>query len=74
MEWSAATAEATQAFGLAIEVTQGHEQGVRNHVRFNIGMPGPTFPVTPRNLWGTKISVTAAFLVPRIYINSMQCT
>ena len=43
MEWSAATAEATQAFGLVIEVTQGHEhgvrkheQGVRKHVRFNL--------------------------------------
>ena len=52
MEWSAATAEATQAFGLVIEVTKGHEhgvrkhehgvrkheQGVRKHVRFNIGI------------------------------------
>ena len=45
MEWGAATAEATQAFGLVIEVTQGHEhgvrkheQGVRKHVRFNLTM------------------------------------
>ena len=31
MEWSAATAEATQALGLVIEVTKGHEHGVRKH-------------------------------------------
>ena len=33
MEWSAATAEATQALGLVIEVTEGHEHRVRKHER-----------------------------------------
>ena len=37
MEWSAATAEATQALGLVIKVTQGHEQGVCKHVRLGVG-------------------------------------
>ena len=40
MEWSAATAEATQALGLVIEVTKGHEHGVRKHVTLCNGTKG----------------------------------